>query len=256
MGGEKDLATTGSKDLSLKNPQAEVAFAQECANALMTVIESKPKKVIINGKQFLEFEDWQTIARFYGATVSVEWTKALVSDGKNGKIFAGYEARAIVLNNEGRELSAAEASCTVKETKWANRDRFQLRSMAQTRACAKAFRNVFSWVVALKGLAATPAEEMSEYDNNPYPNPTPEPAPVKAEVVAQQPAPTPAPAAQPATQASDQNPMSEKQASFIGRLLEEKGMTELEMLSELGKNSMEELSSKDASSAIELLQGK
>jgi hypothetical protein len=50
--------------------------------------------------------------------------------------------------------------------------------------------------------------------------------------------------------------MSEKQASFIGRLLEEKGMTELEMLSELGKNSMEELSSKDASSAIELLQAK
>jgi hypothetical protein len=38
---------------------------------------------------------------------------------------------------------------------------FQLRSMAQTRACAKAFRNVLSWVIVLAGYGATPAEELS-----------------------------------------------------------------------------------------------
>ena len=37
---------------------------------------------------------------------------------------------------------------------------FQLRSMAQTRACAKAFRNVLAWVVVLAGYKPTPAEEM------------------------------------------------------------------------------------------------
>lgn len=37
---------------------------------------------------------------------------------------------------------------------------FQLRSMAQTRACAKALRNVLAWVVMLAGYKTTPAEEM------------------------------------------------------------------------------------------------
>ena len=37
---------------------------------------------------------------------------------------------------------------------------FQLRSMAQTRACAKALSNLFKWVVVLAGYRPTPAEEM------------------------------------------------------------------------------------------------
>lgn len=37
---------------------------------------------------------------------------------------------------------------------------FQLKSMAQTRACAKALRNVLSWVVVLAGYRPTPAEEL------------------------------------------------------------------------------------------------
>jgi hypothetical protein len=37
---------------------------------------------------------------------------------------------------------------------------FQLSSMAQTRANAKALRNVLSWVVVLAGYRPTPAEEM------------------------------------------------------------------------------------------------
>ena len=38
---------------------------------------------------------------------------------------------------------------------------FQLRSMAQTRAEAKALKGVFSWVVVLAGYQPTPAEEMT-----------------------------------------------------------------------------------------------
>ena len=37
---------------------------------------------------------------------------------------------------------------------------FQLRSMAQTRACSKCLRNVLAWVVVLAGYRPTPAEEM------------------------------------------------------------------------------------------------
>lgn len=39
---------------------------------------------------------------------------------------------------------------------------FQLRSMAQTRACAKVLRDVFSHIVILAGFNPTPAEEMTD----------------------------------------------------------------------------------------------
>lgn len=145
-----------------RNPQLEIAFAKRAADALMSVIAQKPKKIMINGEQYLEFGDWQTIARFYALTVTVVWTKPLAVGDK----FAGYEARAAVLSHDGRELSAAEASCTIQERNWKNRDRFQLKSMAQTRACAKAYRNVLGWVVELAGFKATPAEELDVQTND------------------------------------------------------------------------------------------
>ena len=160
------------------DPQKVIAFGQKAAVALAEVIKSKPKKVIINNEQYLEFEDWQTVARFYGATVGVEWTKKIE---KNDKLL-GYEARAVVYQ-DSQIISAAEASCMRDEPKWNTRAKyewqgiypngkkvkigeesvpeFQLKSMAQTRACAKALRNAFAWVVVLAGFRATPAEEMT-----------------------------------------------------------------------------------------------
>jgi hypothetical protein len=46
------------------------------------------------------------------------------------------------------------------EKNWATKPEFQLRSMAQTRACAKALRNAFAWIPVLAGYEGTPAEEM------------------------------------------------------------------------------------------------
>jgi len=166
---EKGLEVKSEASLTTNikiSPKQEVAFAAECADALMEVISKKPRKVVINGKQYLEFEDWQTIARFYQCTVGIDWVKPLTSENINGKkVFGGYEARAQVLNKDGLAISAAEANCTISEPKWKTRDRFQIKSMAQTRACAKALRNVFSWVVVMKGFAPTPVEEMDEYYN-------------------------------------------------------------------------------------------
>src|SRR5262249_27437128 len=54
------------------------------------------------------------------------------------------------------------------EQNWAKKPLFQLRSMAQTRACAKAMRNVLAWVVVLAGYAPTPAEEMTGEEHGSY----------------------------------------------------------------------------------------
>lgn len=60
----------------------------------------------------------------------------------------GFRARAQVLKN-GEVISCAEAECLKEEKNWESKPRFQLLSMAQTRACAKALRNCLQWVVRL-----------------------------------------------------------------------------------------------------------
>jgi hypothetical protein len=143
------------------DPEAQLQYAERAAKALMRRIEAKPRKIVISGKQYLEFGDWQTLSRFFGGTVSTEWVKAIDRDGE----LAGYEARSVVLQH-GRTISAAEASCFRSEKNWAKRDEFALKSMAQTRAGSKAMRNAFGWVAELANLPSTPAEEMEDYEED------------------------------------------------------------------------------------------
>jgi hypothetical protein len=138
-------------------PDVVLAEARRAAVALADVVSNKKKPVVFNGEQYLEFEDWQTVGRFYGLTARVVDTKPLEMAGATG-----FEARAEALViATGQVVSGAEAMCMNDEPNWAKKPLFQLRSMAQTRACAKALRNVLAWVVVLAGYKATPAEEMT-----------------------------------------------------------------------------------------------
>lgn len=158
----------------IRPPELILAEAKKAAVALTDVLKKKKKPVIMNGEQYLEFEDWQTVAKFYGITAKVKSTNYI----QYGEV-CGFEARAVALNREGQEISAADAMCLNDEDNWSKRAKyewkdgrriktgeenvplFQLRSMAQTRACAKALRNVLAWVVVLAGYKPTPAEEMT-----------------------------------------------------------------------------------------------
>lgn len=148
------LAAARKRKLVLEgDPEVQLAFATKAANALMKVV--KPKK--INGRDYLEFGAWQTLGRFFGSTVGTEWTKKIEREQAG---FIGYEARSVVMQH-GEVISSAEAMCSSDERNWKGRDEFAIRSMAQTRASAKALRNAYGWVAELAGFASTPAEEMS-----------------------------------------------------------------------------------------------
>ena len=134
------------------DPEQQLAFAKKAATALMKVV----KPVKIAQKDYLQFGGWQTLGRFFGATVGVEWSKR-IEEG-NGKLL-GYEARAVV-HQHGEVISSAEAVCMKTERRWGSADEYAIKSMAQTRASAKALRNAFGWVAELAGLESTPAEEM------------------------------------------------------------------------------------------------
>jgi hypothetical protein len=151
-------------------PEEILREAAIAAKALRDLVESKPKKVVLNGKTFLQFEDWLTVARFYGVTVAARSTTYV----ERGRV-QGYECHAeAILVSTGQVIGAGQAECLDDEKNWNMRavyrdgqrvgeekvPLFQLRSMAQTRAQAKALRSILSWVVVLAGYAPTPAEEM------------------------------------------------------------------------------------------------
>lgn len=194
MNGE--LESVRPDILIKRDPKKVLEEAKLAAQALMSVVSLKKKPVIFNNEQYLEFEDWQTVGKFYGLTAKVMTTLFVDFGGAKG-----FEAGADVIDSDGRVLSHADAMCLNDEENWSTRPKyeykdvldeggkkiwvegkgdkkgyyksekikiadvpvpfFQLRSMAQTRACAKALRNVLAWVVVLAGYAPTPAEEMT-----------------------------------------------------------------------------------------------
>lgn len=155
-----------ARNLSVSRAPDEVLReAQKAAAVLKDVISKKKNPVKFNGRQYLEFEDWQTVGRFYGLTARVRESK-YVQYGEA----KGFEAIAdAVLVATGDVVSTAEAMCLDDERNWKTRTLNQIRSMAQTRACAKALRNVLSWVVVLAGYAPTPMEEMDGIDTGGHP---------------------------------------------------------------------------------------
>ncbi len=140
----------------LMNPNELNEYATKVAMTLTRIIEKKPKKVIINNEQYLEYEDWQTVGAPFGISVKTGSAEPIEIEG-----IKGAKAKAEVYK-DGKIIGGADAYCLRDERNWETKPWFQLASMAQTRAGAKALRNVLSWVVMLAGYRTTPAEEMVE----------------------------------------------------------------------------------------------
>lgn len=73
---------------------------------------------------------------------------------------------------DGQKVSQAEAFCSNLEESKMKNDEYAINSMAQTRATGKAFRIAFSWIMAMAGYEATPAEEMPADGFESHPEPT------------------------------------------------------------------------------------
>jgi len=182
---EKGMATQQTAVGITVPPDIVLANAMVAAKALKDVISKKAKPVILNGEQYLEFEDWQTCGQFYGYTVKTGEAVAVEVDG-----IKGAKAHADLIDlKTGEIVGGAEAYCMRDEEHWNTRPKyewqgekgdrkrvqigeevvpwFQLASMAQTRAGAKAFRNRLAWVVVLAGYRPTPAEEMTDDTGGP-----------------------------------------------------------------------------------------
>src|SRR5262249_38598603 len=122
------------------------------------------------GREHLTAEAWTCLGGLVGITPVVSWSRPL-EDG------SGWEARVEARTLDGRVVGAAESMCTRAESKWARRDEFQLRSMSQTRAIARALRAPLSPIAVLANYEPAAGEEFNETDDEPKTSPV---APVQA----------------------------------------------------------------------------
>lgn len=163
---ESALAPLVRSELTITTaPDAILRDAHLAAKALTDVIKGKPRPVKFNGEVYLEYEDWATVGRFYNVTAMVTDVQPVEVGGARG-----FRATAQAIR-DGVAISSAIAMCLNDERNWKDKPAFQLMSMAQTRACAKALRNVLAWVVVLAGYRPTPAEEMVTHEER-IPNAT------------------------------------------------------------------------------------
>jgi hypothetical protein len=141
------------------NPAALVRGATAVAEALAGVIDKQKLYSQIQGKRFVRCEGWTTLAAMLGVTPH----EVSVTE-QDGVFTATVELRRLV---DGQSVGRASAECGAPDELdrkgaplWANRPRYARRSMALTRATAKACRLTFSWVMAMSGYEVTPAEEI------------------------------------------------------------------------------------------------
>jgi len=136
------------------------------AKRIAQIINNQKLFTEIGPKKHLDYEAWVTTAASYGARPSIEWTKDLLDEDGT---FMGCLARACLMDMAtGTKFSFVEHVCTREESSWANRDRYAIVSMAETRAASKACRMAFAWVIVLagEGFATTPSEEMIDKKQN------------------------------------------------------------------------------------------
>lgn len=133
--------------------RAQLEEAKARAAVLVEVIKEQGlARSFGGGRPHVQVEGWSFLGSQFGLIPDIEWTKELDN---------GWEARAAIVRlSDGVAISHGEAECRRSEGNWKNRDSYAIRSMAQTRAISKAFRNCLSSVMVMAGYAATPAEEM------------------------------------------------------------------------------------------------
>jgi len=138
-------------------PRGIIAQATDIAGELATVIRQQRLAVGISGREHVKVEGWTLLGTLLGVHPETVWSRQLFDTDGN---WVGYEARVEARTLDGRLVGAAESECTTEERTWKTRDRYALRSMAQTRATSKALRQPLGFVMALAGFDPTPADEM------------------------------------------------------------------------------------------------
>lgn len=162
MPNEKALSIVNSNEIEKTKSDILIESASQMATRLKSIIDKQELFVTIRDRKHVKVEGWTALAALNGCIASEEKPADEILDG----VFLGHAV--LTRQSDGAVLGRASAECGSPDEVdkdgapiWAERARFQRRSMATTRAIGKVCRLAFSWIMVLAGYDATPAEEMS-----------------------------------------------------------------------------------------------
>lgn len=141
-----------SVDFWAMSPTQKRDMAVEIANVCAEIIDRQKLWVKVGAGKHVKIEGWLTLGTMLGITAREASVTA---------VEGGYEAKVELVSQATHHvLGAASAVCLRTESRWRAAEVNAIRSMAITRATAKAYRMNFAWIIALAGFDTTPAEEM------------------------------------------------------------------------------------------------
>jgi hypothetical protein len=155
VGTGTDIVPAGQPQTIFKtdDPVEIMQRTTEVASALKQFIGAQGLVSKISGRDYIVVEGWQMLGMMLGVTPG-RVTTAQVPDG--------WAASVELHDRTGRVVGMGEAECLTGERAWKSRDDYARKSMAQTRAIGKAYRNTFGFIAKAAGFEATPAEEMPQ----------------------------------------------------------------------------------------------
>ena len=110
-------------------PDVILEEARIAARALADVVSKKKKPVIMNGEQYLEFEDLQLLGQFYHYTVRTGDAVPVEVDGVKGA-----KAHADLIDmRTGLYVGGAEAYCMRDEEHWNTRPKYEWQGEGDNR---------------------------------------------------------------------------------------------------------------------------
>lgn len=158
-GESREVMVLEPERLSIeRTPEGTIDLASRMATALKDIVEKQKLFAMIQGKRYPTVEAWMTIARMDNVVArEVVGGILRLDDGS-------YEATVeLVRLSDGMVVGRGSALCgTTGDRPWDGRPEPARRSMAVTRATSRAFRQQYSWIMALAGYEPTPAEEMPQ----------------------------------------------------------------------------------------------
>lgn len=170
--------------------QEAAHIARVFQNKMMSINDSKGHPILFRmfgPSRHITKPGWQLLGSMFRVTAGIVPGSCKFLDLGNNIMGWEATAEAIYVPN-GHRISTADSMCLTDEPNWDSRPEyewvigannknvkratgevtqvpmFQLRSMAQTRACSKVMSNLFAFVAIMAGCSGTAAEEVQPED--------------------------------------------------------------------------------------------
>ncbi len=145
-----------------KKPAKKVELSPEQLKAVQDLaslkkfIEDNKLGLDDNGKKYVKVEVWQYLAQQHGLIPTY-----LSEEVSYGETY-GVKTTCILHNVQGAEISRSTMIACRDEDFLKDKDRFAVMGLSETRAFARAVKNIYGYLLVALGFNATPWEEITE----------------------------------------------------------------------------------------------